>query len=124
MLPGATFTLGEQTALCTTSGKASNVDSLYHDGSPDRRQLPNLRPPITSWAAEVRAILAGPRIAQFIIATHSPMLLCLPGARVLELEDGQVTEVSYRDTEHYRLSRDFLNDPDRYLRHLLADDQS
>lgn len=68
--------------------------------------------------------LAGQGIAQFIIATHSPMLLCLPGARVLELEDGHVTEVSYRETEHYRLSRAFLNDPDRYLRHLLADDAS
>jgi predicted ATPase len=67
--------------------------------------------------------LATQKVAQFIIATHSPMLLCLPGARVLELEDGQVTEVSYRDTEHYRLSRDFLNDPDRYLRHLLAGDE-
>jgi len=68
--------------------------------------------------------LAGRGIAQFIIATHSPMLLCLPGARVLELEDGKVTEVSYRDPEHYRLSRDFLHDPDRHLRHLLTDDAS
>jgi predicted ATPase len=68
--------------------------------------------------------LAKQGIAQFIIATHSPMLLCLPGARVLELENGKVTEVSYRDTEHYRLARDFLNDPDRYLRHLLANDAS
>lgn len=66
--------------------------------------------------------LAGQGIAQFVIATHSPMLLCLPGARVLELEDGRATEVSYRDTDHYRLSRDFLNDPERYFRYLLADD--
>ena len=64
--------------------------------------------------------LATRRIAQFIVATHSPMLLCLPGARVLSFEDGHITPVSYRDTEHFQLTRAFLNDPERYLRHLLS----
>ena len=63
--------------------------------------------------------LTAPRIAQFIIATHSPILLTFPGARVLSLDDAVIREVSYEDTEHYRLTRDFLNAPDRYFRHLL-----
>lgn len=66
--------------------------------------------------------LAQQRVAQFIVATHSPLLLCLPGARVLEFENGVISEVAYRDTEHFRLTRDFLNDPERYFRYLFADE--
>ena len=65
--------------------------------------------------------LATRRVAQFIVATHSPMLLCLPGARVLAFEDGAITPTPYQDTEHYQLTRRFLNDPDAYFRHLFAD---
>lgn len=62
--------------------------------------------------------LASMKVAQFVIATHSPILLTLPGATVLSIEEGQLREVSYRDTEHYQLTRDFLNAPERYHRHL------
>lgn len=62
--------------------------------------------------------LASMKVAQFVIATHSPILLTLPGATVLSIEDGQLREVSYRDTEHFQLTRDFLNAPERYHRHL------
>lgn len=59
------------------------------------------------------------RSSQFIIATHSPILLSLPGARVLNFSDRGVEAVDYRETEHYRLTRDFLNAPQRFFRHLL-----
>ena len=62
--------------------------------------------------------LASMKVAQFIIATHSPILLTLPGSRVLSIEEGLIREVSYRDTEHFQLTRDFLNAPERYHRHL------
>lgn len=62
--------------------------------------------------------------SQFIIATHSPILLTLPGARVLSLDGGEMREVDYRDTEHFRLTRDFLNAPERFFRHLLEEDES
>ena len=65
--------------------------------------------------------LASKRVAQFIIATHSPMLLTLPGARVLSLDGGSLHEIDYRETEHFRLTRDFLNAPERFFRHLLDD---
>jgi predicted ATPase len=66
--------------------------------------------------------LASMKVAQFIIATHSPILLTLPGATVLSIEEGQLREVSYRDTEHFRLTRDFLNSPERFHRYLFRSD--
>jgi predicted ATPase len=68
--------------------------------------------------------LASIKVAQFIIATHSPILLTLPGATVLSIEEGRLREVSYRDTEHYQLTRDFLNAPERYHRHLFRNDHA
>jgi predicted ATPase len=68
--------------------------------------------------------LASMKVAQFIIATHSPILLTLPGATVLSIDQCQLREVSYRDTEHYQLTRDFLNAPERYHRHLFRSDKA
>jgi predicted ATPase len=53
--------------------------------------------------------------AQFLIATHSPILLALPGARLLAFAEDGISETRYEDTEHYRLYRDFLADPAGYL---------
>ena len=57
--------------------------------------------------------------AQFIIATHSPILMANPGAQVFEIKGGEVLEVDYRATDHYRLFRRFLENPDKYLAYLL-----
>ncbi|MBW5470162.1 AAA family ATPase [Brevibacillus formosus] len=53
--------------------------------------------------------------AQFIIATHSPILLGYPGATILNFDESPVQEVNYRDTEHYQLTRRFLEKPDLFL---------
>jgi predicted ATPase len=58
------------------------------------------------------------REAQFIIATHSPMLMAYPGAQILHLTEAGIREQPWEDVEHVQLSRDFLTDPDRFLRHL------
>ncbi|MEP6619704.1 MAG: AAA family ATPase [bacterium] len=65
--------------------------------------------------------LTAPRNAQFIVATHSPMLLAFPGATVLSLDNGALRQVDYRDTEHYRVAREFLEAPERYFRYLFDD---
>lgn len=58
--------------------------------------------------------------SQFLIATHSPILLALPGARILEIEDdGTLRETGYDEALPVQLTRDFLAAPDRYLRHLM-----
>src|SRR5687768_11684915 len=67
--------------------------------------------------------LTAPRAAQFIIATHSPMLLAFPGANVFSLDGGSVQRVDYRDTEHYRITREFLESPERYFRHLFDESE-
>ena len=56
--------------------------------------------------------------AQFIIATHSPILLAYPGATIYSFDEAPAAVVSYAELEHVRLTRDFLNAPERYLREL------
>jgi predicted ATPase len=57
--------------------------------------------------------------AQFLIATHSPMLICYPGATILQFDESGVHEIGYQDTEHFYLTKSFLDNPDLYLRHLM-----
>jgi len=59
--------------------------------------------------------------AQFLIASHSPVLLAYPQAQIL-LCDGRLRPASYEALEHVRLMRDFLANPQAYLRHLLDDE--
>lgn len=60
--------------------------------------------------------------SQFIIATHSPILLSYPNAKILLFDDTGITEVAFEDTEHYAVTRDFLNHYPRRLEQLLADE--
>ncbi len=57
--------------------------------------------------------------AQFIIATHSPILLAFPGARIYTFDRIPVQAVAYEDLDHVRITRDFLNAPERYLNQIL-----
>ena len=65
--------------------------------------------------------LTAQKIAQFVIATHSPMLLTFPGATIFSLDAGQIRPVAYEETDHFQITRDFLNAPERYYRHLLEE---
>ena len=56
--------------------------------------------------------------SQFIVATHSPMLMAYPGAAIYQISDDTMKRVNFEDTEHYSITRSFLNNPDAYLRHL------
>lgn len=56
--------------------------------------------------------------SQFIIATHSPILLAFPNAQILQFANGRIHEVKYNQLEHVQLTKDFLNNPDSFLRHL------
>ena len=59
--------------------------------------------------------------SQFIIATHSPILLAYPRALLYELGPQGISQTTYEDTEHYTITRAFLQDPNRMLRYLLDD---
>jgi predicted ATPase len=60
--------------------------------------------------------------SQFVVATHSPILLGYPNARIYVLSDDGIDETRYEDTEQYELTRSFLDDRERFLRYLFSDD--
>jgi predicted ATPase len=59
--------------------------------------------------------------SQFVVATHSPILLGYPDATILELSDAGIHRVEYDETPQVELTRSFLENPQRFLRHLLSD---
>lgn len=56
--------------------------------------------------------------SQFIIATHSPILLAYPGATIYSCDGDALKTISHRDTEHYKITKQFLDNPERYFRYL------
>lgn len=56
--------------------------------------------------------------SQVVMATHSPILLAYPGADILGFDHVPLGRVRYEDLEHVTLTRDFLRDPEAFLRHL------
>lgn len=56
--------------------------------------------------------------SQFIIATHSPILLAYPGATILQFSERGIQKVNYDDLDHVNITRDFLQNPSSFLRHL------
>lgn len=59
--------------------------------------------------------------SQFIIATHSPILLAYPNAEIYELTEDDIKLTPYCETEHYILTKQFLDNPQRMLKYLLED---
>ena len=57
--------------------------------------------------------------SQFIIATHSPILLAFPQAEIYECSDSGIRKVMYRETESYQLTKQFLDNPEGMLHYLL-----
>jgi len=57
--------------------------------------------------------------SQFIISTHSPIIMAYPDARIYHLSQDGIRHIAYEQTEHYRITRDFLEHREAYLRHLL-----
>jgi len=58
--------------------------------------------------------------SQLIIATHSPILLAYPNARIYQFAEDGITEIKYTETEHYQVTKDFLNRHERMLEILLT----
>jgi predicted ATPase len=56
--------------------------------------------------------------AQFVVATHAPILLGLPDADILSFDETPPARVAFDELPHVRLTRDFLNDRERFLRHM------
>ena len=57
--------------------------------------------------------------SQFIIASHSPILLGIPTAKILSFDDGKISEISYEETSSYRITKSFLNNRDQFIKNLI-----
>jgi predicted ATPase len=122
---------GEQAALTRRYG--ANPDARSHGetflGLLQTRLVPNglylLDEPETplspSRVLALISLLAGcvRRGCQFVIATHSPLLMAMAGATILLAEDGRLQPVAWDDLEHVRITRVFMRDPAAMLRRLL-----
>jgi predicted ATPase len=75
--------------------------------------------PMSQLAALVRFHDLIGQNSQFVIATHSPILMAYPDATIYACSRGGITPITYRETEHYRITHEFLSDPERFLRELL-----
>ena len=60
--------------------------------------------------------------SQFLIATHSPILMALPGSTIYSLGKYGIEEIDYNETDHWRLTARFFREPDSILDQLLADE--
>ena len=58
--------------------------------------------------------------SQLVIATHSPILLAYPNARIYQFSEEGISQIQYTETEHYQITKDFLNHYNRMLELLLS----
>jgi predicted ATPase len=88
-------------------------DGLYLLDEPEAALSPMRQ---LSFLAALKQMVA--ENSQFIIATHSPLILAFPEAQILFFQEGKIREVKYAQLEHVQLTKDFLNNPESFLRHL------
>jgi predicted ATPase len=88
-------------------------DGLYLLDEPEAALSPMRQ---LTFLAALKAMVS--QNAQFVIATHSPIILAFPEAQILHCTNGKIEEVKYNQLEHVQLTKDFLNNPDSFLRHL------
>ncbi|MBF7074080.1 AAA family ATPase [Glaciecola sp. MH2013] len=62
--------------------------------------------------------------SQFIIATHSPILMAYPNALIYQIDGNGIHKVNYAETEHYNITKAFLNNPSPMLRELFEHDDT
>ena len=77
--------------------------------------------PTRQMAALVRIHELVQQNSQFVIATHSPILLAYPDAFIYELTPSGISSVTYKETELYKITKQFLSDPDKMVDMLLND---
>lgn len=59
---------------------------------------------------------------QFVVATHSPILLTFPEARIIGFDEGELATITLEETSHFQITRGILEHPESYWRHLRGDD--
>jgi predicted ATPase len=88
-------------------------DGLYLLDEPEAALSPQRLLTLLSMLKEMTA-----QNSQFIIATHSPILLAFPDAQIFSFDDGAITAAAYEELEHVNLTKAFLANPETFLRRL------
>jgi predicted ATPase len=104
-------TLSHGEAILTYFSGRFHIKGLYFLDEPEAALSPS---------AQVRFLRLLQRLeaaghAQFVIATHSPILLAHPGAQIFDFDSSHIEEVNYEDTAHYRLYKQFFTDRRAFL---------
>lgn len=89
-------------------------NGLYILDEPESALSPNR---LLSLIIEINSLVK--KDSQFIIATHSPILMAFPNAQILEFSQSGIKSVNYQETEHFRLTKTFLENPEKMLHYLL-----
>lgn len=76
-----------------------------------------------SFLVLIHDVLEKYKDAQFIISTHSPIIMGYPSAQILSFDGQQIHEIKYEETTSLQVVRQFVNDRDRFLEELLKEDQ-
>jgi predicted ATPase len=98
---------------CTSNRTASN--GLYLLDEPEAALSPQRQ--LTFLATLHDLVLRG---GQFIIATHSPIIMAYPDALILHFSNAGIAPIAYHDTEHYKVTRAFLTRTELMLKELLS----
>ncbi|HOT91606.1 MAG TPA: AAA family ATPase [Anaerolineae bacterium] len=88
-----------------------HVKGLYFLDEPEAALSPTSQ---IKFLKLLQLLVAGGQ-TQFIIATHSPILLAYPDAQIFSFDEGHIEEVTYEETAHYRIYKQFFTDRDVYL---------
>ena len=98
-------------AILSYFGGRYHIRGLYLLDEPEAALSPSSQ---VRFLKLLRRLEAGGH-AQFIMATHSPILLAYPGAQIFSFDSSRIEEVSYEDTAHYRLYKQFFTDRSVFL---------
>ena len=74
-----------------------------------------------SFLVVLHDLLADNDNIQFVVATHSPILLAYPGAQIFSFDGGEIHQIDYRESPPFQLVSRFVTDPERYLRALFSE---
>jgi predicted ATPase len=104
-------TLSHGEGMLTYFGGRYHIRGLYILDEPEAALSPSSQ---IKFLKLLKQLEAG-RHAQFIIATHSPILLAYPGAQIFSFDSSHITEVGYEETTHYQLYKQFFTDRSAFL---------
>jgi predicted ATPase len=119
MDPGLTNYLGGESFMSKSHGQSLmaffrsrfQIEGIYFLDEPETALSPKSQVELLKLIDEMSQ--AGH--AQFIIATHSPILLACPNARILNFDTSPVKQIDYKQTDHYRIYKNFMANPGKYL---------